>query len=73
MPATKAAAAGVTSPDIKTMTQWLLDGEGAPHILFGTGSLEAVSNGVVSVINGSASPQQAAQNIENAVVQARKR
>ncbi len=73
MPATKAAAAGVTSPDIKTMTKWLLDGEGAPHILFGKGSLEAVSTGVVSVINGSASPQQAAQNIENAVVQARKR
>jgi raffinose/stachyose/melibiose transport system substrate-binding protein len=72
MPCTKQAAAGVTGDDIKTMTQWLLDGEGAPHILFGQGSLDAVSNGVVSVINGSATPAAAATAIEAAVVQARK-
>ncbi|NAZ86952.1 extracellular solute-binding protein [Kineococcus sp. T90] len=72
MPSTRAAAEGVTSEDIKTMTSWLLDGEGAPHILFGKGSLDAVTNGVVSVVNGSATPQQAAKDIEAAVVQSRK-
>lgn len=72
MPSTKEAAAGVESEDIKTMTGWLLDGEGAPHIPFGQGTQDAVSNGVVSVINGSATPAQAAAAIEAAVVQARK-
>ena len=72
MPCTKQAAASVTGQDIKTMAQWLLDGEGAPHILFGQGSLDAVSNGVVSVINGTATPAAAATAIEAAVVQARK-
>jgi raffinose/stachyose/melibiose transport system substrate-binding protein len=72
MPSTTAAADGVTNPDIKTMTSWLLDGEGAPHIMFGKGTLDSVTNGVVSVVNGSATPAQAAKAIEAAVVQARK-
>ncbi|MFD0484065.1 ABC transporter substrate-binding protein [Kineococcus sp. GCM10028916] len=72
MPSTKAAADGVASQDIKTMTSWLLDGEGAPHIMFGKGTLDSVTNGVVSVVNGSATPAQAAKAIEAAVVQARK-
>ncbi|PRY17149.1 ABC transporter substrate-binding protein [Kineococcus rhizosphaerae] len=72
MPSTEAAADGVSSSDIKTMTSWLLDGEGAPHIMFGKGTLDSVTNGVVSVVNGSATPAQAAKAIEAAVVQARK-
>ncbi|WP_432519939.1 ABC transporter substrate-binding protein [Kineococcus sp. SYSU DK006] len=72
MPSTKAAADGVTSSDIKTMTSWLLDGEGAPHIMFGKGTLDSVTNGVVSVVDGSATPAQAAKAIEAAVVQNRK-
>ena len=72
MPSTRAAADGVASSDIKTMTSWLLDGEGAPHIMFGKGTLDSVTNGVVSVVNGSATPAQAAKAIEAAVVQARK-
>lgn len=72
MPATTAAAETVASPDIKEMTSWLVDGEGAPHIMFGTGTMDAVSNGVVAVINGSKSPAEAAKQIEDEVQRARK-
>jgi raffinose/stachyose/melibiose transport system substrate-binding protein len=72
MPSTHSAAARVTSPDIKTMVRWLNDGEGAPHIMFGQGTLTAVTNGVTSVMQGSVTPAKAAHAIEQAVVQTRR-
>ena len=39
MPSTKAAGEQVSDPVLKEMTSWLLEGKGAPHILFGAGLL----------------------------------
>lgn len=71
MPSTKAAAPMVTNPIVKKMTSYLTDGDGCPHILMGVGSEDAAGNGAVSVIRGSATPAQAAAQIQAAVNQAR--
>lgn len=71
MPSTKAAAPLVSNPIVRTMTSYLLNGNGCPHILFGPGSENAAGNGAVDVINGSATSAQAAANIQAAVKQAR--
>lgn len=68
MPATKAGAALTSDPIVKQMVSWLLDGEGCPHILFGPEASQ-VGNGVVSILNGSSSPQQAAQSMQQAAEQ----
>jgi ABC-type glycerol-3-phosphate transport system substrate-binding protein len=71
MPSTIAAAELVTDPIMKEMTSWLPDG--APHILFGKGSWDAVSNAVQGVFAQTLTPAQAAEQIENDVVAARSR
>jgi ABC-type glycerol-3-phosphate transport system substrate-binding protein len=71
MPSTEAAAAQVSDPVMKEMTSWLEDG--APHILFGKGSWDAVSNGVQAVFAQTLTPEEAAAQIEADVVAARSR
>jgi len=71
MPSTMAAAAKVEDPIMKEMTSWLSDG--APHILFGAGSWDAVSNAVQGITGLVLSPEQAAAQIEQDVQTARKR
>ncbi len=73
MPATKAAALTVSDPHVKTMTSWLLDGLGAPHILYGPGSEEGLSNACVAIVQGKTNPKEAAASIQAAVDQALKR
>jgi len=71
MPSTMEAAKLVTDPIMKEMTSWLEDG--APHILFGKGSWDAVSNAVQGITGSLLTPEQAAAQIENDVQTARKR
>ncbi len=71
MPSTIAAAEMVTDPIMKEMTSWLP--EGAPHILFGKGSWDAVSNAVQAVFAQTLTPAQAAEQMENDVIAARSR
>ncbi len=71
MPSTDAAAALVTDPIMKEMTSWLPDG--APHILFGKGSWDALSNGMQGLFAGTLTPEDAAKQIEDDVVAARSR
>ena len=73
MPATKAAAATVSDPHVKIMTSWLLDGLGAPHILYGPGSETGLSNACVALVQGKTTPKEAAASIQSAVDEARKR
>lgn len=73
MPATKAAAATVSNPQVKIMTSWLLDGLGAPHILYGAGSETGLSNACVALVQGKTTPKEAAASIQAAVNEARKR
>lgn len=71
MPSTEAAAQQVEQPIMKEMTSWLVDG--APHILFGKGSWDAVSNAVQGVFAQELTPEAAAKQIEDDVVAARSR
>lgn len=71
MPSTDAAASQVSDPIMKTMTSWLPDG--APHILYGQGSWDAVSNAVQGVFAQTLTPAEAAQQMEQDVIAARKR
>jgi len=71
MPSTEAAAAKVDDPIIKEMTSWLVDG--APHILFGKGSWDAVSNGVQAVFAQEMTTTEIAKQMEDDVVAARSR
>jgi len=71
MPSTSAAAAQVADPIMKEMTSWLPDG--APHILFGKGSWDAVSNAVSGVFAQTLKPEEAAKQMEADVIAARKR
>ncbi|WP_062216553.1 ABC transporter substrate-binding protein [Streptomyces sp. NBRC 109706] len=73
MPATSAAAEQVTDPVLAEMTSWLLDGDGAPHILMGPGSSESASNAVSALIDGSSSAQDAAADIQSGVERAANR
>lgn len=70
MPATKAAAEQIESPIMKQMTSWLLDGDGCPHIPFGPGSSEA-GGPLSNILNGSGTPEQVAQEMQEAVENAR--
>jgi raffinose/stachyose/melibiose transport system substrate-binding protein len=71
MPSTSDAAESVSDPIMKEMTSWLSDG--APHILFGKGSWDAVSNAVSGVFAQTLKPEEAAKQIEADVIAARKR
>jgi ABC-type glycerol-3-phosphate transport system substrate-binding protein len=71
MPSTVSAAARVDSPVIKEMTSWLPDG--APHILFGKGSWDAVTNGVQSITGQLKTPADVAKQMEADVKAARGR
>lgn len=70
MPATKAAAETIEDPMMKQMTSWLLDGDGCPHIPFGPGSSEA-GGPLATILDGSSSPEQASQAMQDAVTNAR--
>ena len=72
MPATKGAAATVSDPHLKVMTSWLLDGLGAPHILYGPGSETGLSDACVAIVQGKSTPKEAAASIQAAVKEARK-
>ena len=69
MPSTIEAAKQVEHPIMKEMTSWLPDG--APHILFGKGSWDAVSNAVQGVTGELLTPEAAAAQIEQDVLTAR--
>jgi ABC-type glycerol-3-phosphate transport system substrate-binding protein len=71
MPATKAAAAQVADPHVKTMTSWLVDGLGAPHILYGAGSMSGLSDACVAIVQGKTTPQDAAEAIQATVDKAK--
>lgn len=73
MPSTQAAGAQVANPILKQMTQWLLDGKGAPHILFGKGSSDSAANGLAGLIGGQSTPEKAGKAIQAAVVQAQRK
>jgi ABC-type glycerol-3-phosphate transport system substrate-binding protein len=68
LPATKAAATMIKNPVTKEMASWLLEGDGCPHILFGSNA-SAVGNAVEAVMNGSATAAQAASQMQAAVHQ----
>lgn len=70
MPATKAAAEKIEDPIMKQMTSWLLDGDGCPHIPFGPGSSEA-GGPLAMILDGSGTPEQAAQAMQDAVMNVR--
>ncbi|MGP9539125.1 ABC transporter substrate-binding protein [Brachybacterium sp. AOP43-C2-M15] len=70
MPATKAAAETIENPIMKQMTSWLLDGDGCPHIPFGPGSSEA-GGPLSNILDGSGTPEQVAQEMQDAVENAR--
>jgi len=71
MPSTSTAAEKVSDPIMKEMTSWLVNG--APHILFGKGSWDAVSNAVQGVFGQLLTPEEAAAQMEADVVAARAR
>jgi ABC-type glycerol-3-phosphate transport system substrate-binding protein len=71
MPSTQTAGAEVQNPVLKQMTSWLLDGDGAPHILFGKGSSGAASNAFAKLLAGDATPQATATAIQQGVDKAK--
>jgi ABC-type glycerol-3-phosphate transport system substrate-binding protein len=68
MAATVSGVAKATDPKIKQMAAWLPDG--CPHIPFGAGS-PAAGDPLQKIFESSASPQQVAQDMQNAVVNAK--
>jgi ABC-type glycerol-3-phosphate transport system substrate-binding protein len=73
MPSTQAAGAQVSNPILKLMTQWLLEGKGAPHILFGKGSSDSAANGLAGLLGGQSTPEQAGKAIQTAVTRAQRK
>jgi len=71
-PSMPSALEMVTSPQVREMATWLQAGDGTDHILFGTGSWNAVSNACQSILQGSTTPQAAAAKLESDVLAARK-
>ncbi|BER93367.1 ABC transporter substrate-binding protein [Atrimonas thermophila] len=71
MPAMPEILAGLENPIVKKMASWLKDG--APHILYGEGSWDAVANAVQGLMGGQLTPEEAAAQIENDVQRARSR
>jgi ABC-type glycerol-3-phosphate transport system substrate-binding protein len=73
MPSTQAAGAQVANPILQQMTKWLLEGKGAPHILFGKGSSGAASNAFAGLMGGQSTPEQTAKAIQSAAEQAQRK
>ncbi len=71
MPSTESAAQLVDSEIMQTMTSWLEDG--CPHILFGTGSWDAVSNNLQDIFGQTKDPADVAAQMEADVQAARSR
>jgi hypothetical protein len=55
------------------MTSWLLNGNGAPHILFGKGSSGAATNAFTALLGGQSTPQKVAKTVQAEVEKARTR
>jgi ABC-type glycerol-3-phosphate transport system substrate-binding protein len=73
MPSTQAVVEQVSDPVVKVMTSWLLNGDGAPHILFGKGSSGAATNAFTALIGGQTTPEKAASAVQAEVEKARTR
>jgi ABC-type glycerol-3-phosphate transport system substrate-binding protein len=73
MPSTLEAGHQVSNPRLKTMTSWLIEGDGCPHILGGTGSQTAVADAYTAIAEGKATPEEAAKKAQASVHQARNR
>ncbi|WP_049579401.1 ABC transporter substrate-binding protein [Streptomyces sp. SBT349] len=70
MPATQAAAERVADPVLAEMTSWLVDGDGAPHILMGPGSSDSAANAFSALLDGQSDPEGAAADIQSGVERA---
>jgi ABC-type glycerol-3-phosphate transport system substrate-binding protein len=68
-PSESSAISQISDPVIRTMVSWLPDG--TDHILFGTGSWNAVSNAVTGILQGSLSPTAAAAQVQESVTKTR--
>lgn len=65
MPAMPEFVDDLDDPIVRKMTSWLVDG--APHILYGAGSWDAIANAVQGVLGGMIDPQTAAEQVEREV------
>ncbi|MFC7404117.1 ABC transporter substrate-binding protein [Georgenia alba] len=70
MPSTQSAAEQIENEEMQLMTQWLLDGDGVPHIPFGSGSAAALDP-LTAVLEQGATPEETATAMQRAVEQAR--
>jgi ABC-type glycerol-3-phosphate transport system substrate-binding protein len=70
IPTTKEGADKLTDPIIKEMAGWLAAGEGCPHILYGDGSMSALSDGAAGVLDGSLTTAEAGAEIQKLVEEA---
>jgi hypothetical protein len=66
------ASEHVENPFVIEMTDWLAT-DGANHILFGTGSWDAVSGVCAAILDGSTTPEEGAATIQANVLAARER
>jgi raffinose/stachyose/melibiose transport system substrate-binding protein len=70
-PSMPSALHAVSDPKVRQMVGWVQEGDGTDHILFGTGSYDAVNSACQGVLNGTLSPQQAAAQVQKDVMAAR--
>jgi ABC-type glycerol-3-phosphate transport system substrate-binding protein len=69
MPAMEETVKHLEDPIVKKMASWLVDG--APHILYGEGTWDAVANAVQGLMGGQLTPEEAAAQIQRDVEKAR--
>ena len=72
MPSMPAAMDYLENDIVREMTGWL-ETDGANHILFGTGSWDAVANVCAGILDGSIEPVEGAAQIQADVEAARAR
>lgn len=70
LPSMPSAAQYLTDPKVLQMADWLKT-DGTNHILFGQGSWQAVSDACTSILEGSATPADAAAKIQADVLKSR--
>jgi ABC-type glycerol-3-phosphate transport system substrate-binding protein len=70
-PALPSAMSMVSDAKVRQMINWVREGDGTDHILFGNGSNDAVNNACQGVLNGALSPQRAAAQTQKAVLATR--
>lgn len=70
MPSTRTAAEKVSNPVLKQMTSWLIQGNGVPHIPFGSGS-GAAGDPLATIYDNSGTPEAVAKQMQQAVTNAR--